>query len=332
MQTRYLPLRPGREKMAEMRINIKKGLGDIIFSLVLLLIVFIGMLLYLGCATTSEEKNVTEFNKQGFDYAKQGQYDQAISDFSKALEINPRNTEAYYNRGIAYYNQGRYDQAVSDFNMVLEISAGNEKAYYNRGISYYKQGQYDKAISDFNKALKIEPGYEKASNMRRLAYVEDQYEKELSELNEQIAKLKKENRRILEENQNKTAMMRDQNALLNQQIDSLRQENKRTRDENKVLAEKRTKLQRKNQALSSKSYGLKTQDNKINLMYVQQRSVRVRSGPGMSYRSIGGLKLGEKIFTKDVKGDWCHIVDRKNSGRTIGWVHRSLLGKMPPGQ
>ena len=41
-------------------------------------------------------------------------YDQAISDYSKALEINPKDTAAYNNRGMAYYRKGEYDKAWED--------------------------------------------------------------------------------------------------------------------------------------------------------------------------------------------------------------------------
>jgi tetratricopeptide (TPR) repeat protein len=51
-----------------------------------------------------------------------GQLDQAISDFTKALEINPRLAEAYYNRGIVYSEKGQLDQAISDFTKALEIN------------------------------------------------------------------------------------------------------------------------------------------------------------------------------------------------------------------
>jgi tetratricopeptide (TPR) repeat protein len=237
-----------------MRINVNKGLRDIIFNQALLLIVFMGMLLFFGCETTPEVMNVTEFNK--------------------------------------------------------------------RGVAYANKGEYDKAISDFKKALEIDPTYSKASYNLRLAYIKVRHEQAISELNEQIDGLKKENQRIRDENENRIAMIRDQNPSLNQQIDNLRQENQRTRDENKVLAEKLTKLQLKHETFLSKSYK----------MYVHKRSVRVRKGPGIEYKIVGGRKFGDKLFTTELKGVWYRIVDPKDFHKTIGWIHRALLGKMPPGQ
>ena len=318
--------------MATMRINVNKGLRNIILNPVLLLTVFMSMLLIFGCATTQEGMDASEFNDRGIAYHQKGQYDQAISAFNKALEIDPRHAESYNNRGIARFQKGQYDRAISDFSKVLEINPKDADTYYNRGIIYFQKGQYIKAVSDFNKVLEIDPKHEKASYNQRLAYAKGQLEKAISELNEKIDKLKKENQRIRDKSQNKMAMMRDQNALLNQQIDKLKEENQKIRDKNKVLAEKPAKLQLKHKPLLSKSYELKKQEYKTKLLYVQGSSVRVRSGPGTNYRVIGSSRLGDKIFTREVKGDWYRIVDRKDSTKIKGWMHRSLLGKMPPGK
>lgn len=68
----------------------------------------------------------------------------------------------------------------------------------------------------------------------------------------------------------------------------------------------------------------------VGLMYVQKGSVRLRSGPGINHRAVGSRRLGDKIFTRDLEGDWYRIVDPKDFNKTTGWIHRSLLGKMPP--
>jgi tetratricopeptide (TPR) repeat protein len=60
-------------------------------------------------------KDAAFYVRRGNDYAKKGQYDEAISDYNKALEINPRYAEAYCGRGLAYDNKGQYDQAISDY-------------------------------------------------------------------------------------------------------------------------------------------------------------------------------------------------------------------------
>ena len=121
-------------------------------------------------------------------------------------------------------------------------------------------------------------------------------------------------------------------GVLNAQIRKLEEENQRIRDENQVLPEKLTVPQLKHETPSSKSYELENEGHEIESMYVQKRSVRVRDGPGIDYRVVDGLRLGERVFTKDLEGDWYRIVDAGDFGKTIGWIHGSLLGKMPPGQ
>jgi len=51
-----------------------------------------------SCGTTQQK--ATSYNDRGITYGKISQYDQTISDFNKAIEINPRFAEAYNNRGF----------------------------------------------------------------------------------------------------------------------------------------------------------------------------------------------------------------------------------------
>ncbi|MHC4595597.1 MAG: tetratricopeptide repeat protein [Planctomycetota bacterium] len=51
-------------------------------------------------------------------YNNKGEYEHAIAEFTKALEINPSLAEAYNNRGFAYYRKGEYDRAWEDVHKV----------------------------------------------------------------------------------------------------------------------------------------------------------------------------------------------------------------------
>ena len=93
-------------------------------------------------------------------------YDRAISDFNKAIEIDPKHAMAYSNRGNAYGEKGQYDRAISDYTKAIEINPRFAAAYYNRGLAYHKKGEYDKAWEDVYKAqslgLQVHPGFLKA--------------------------------------------------------------------------------------------------------------------------------------------------------------------------
>ena len=49
----------------------------------------------------------------------------------------PGHFKAYFNRGFAYDKLGLYDQAIKDYSSALEIDPSNVYAYYNRGYLFY---------------------------------------------------------------------------------------------------------------------------------------------------------------------------------------------------
>jgi tetratricopeptide (TPR) repeat protein len=91
------------------------------------------------------------------DRRKKGDLDGAISDYSKAIEINPRYVAAYNNRGVARKAMGDLDGAIADYNKALEIDPRYAFGYNNRGNARKAKGDIDGAISDYNKAIEIDP-------------------------------------------------------------------------------------------------------------------------------------------------------------------------------
>ena len=100
----------------------------------------------------------------GHSFLQEGQYDAAIAEFNKALEINPKSALTYYYRGLAYSHKGLHDVAVADYTRalvlnpdILERSSLLHLAHYNRGVSYHASGRLDPAVTDFTKAIEIDP-------------------------------------------------------------------------------------------------------------------------------------------------------------------------------
>ena len=56
---------------------------------------------------------------------------------------------AYNNRGSAFHYKGQYDRAISDYNKAIEIDPEYALAFFNRGVAYFKKGDCDKAREDF---------------------------------------------------------------------------------------------------------------------------------------------------------------------------------------
>jgi tetratricopeptide (TPR) repeat protein len=116
--------------------------------------------------------NANAYYNRGLAYAGKGDLDPAISDYDKAIQLNPDFFEAYINRGNAYFDNGNMDQAISDFDKAIQLNPDFVMAYYNRGNAYKDKGDLDRAISDFDQAIQLDPTLAQAYVNRGIAYSE----------------------------------------------------------------------------------------------------------------------------------------------------------------
>ena len=81
-------------------------------------------------------------------------YHGAITDYTKALEINPKLPEAYLNRGFAKRSSGDAEGARADFKKSIEIdpTPKDAAAYYNRALAKSALGENEFALSDYRRA------------------------------------------------------------------------------------------------------------------------------------------------------------------------------------
>jgi tetratricopeptide (TPR) repeat protein len=84
-------------------------------------------------------------------------YDRAIADYNKAIELNPNYAEAYSDRGVTYYYKNDSDQALADYNKAIELKPDFAIPYNNRGFFYYNKGEFERAIADFDKSIQLDP-------------------------------------------------------------------------------------------------------------------------------------------------------------------------------
>jgi len=104
-----------------------------------------------------DPEGANAYNNRGIVSAQRGQYETAISNFTRAFQRNPAFAEAYFNRGHVYIAIGQLGRGVSDFSKAVEIKRTFADGYIDRGIIYAAMSQYDQAVSDFSRAVEIDP-------------------------------------------------------------------------------------------------------------------------------------------------------------------------------
>ena len=80
------------------------------------------------------ESNYFYFNR-ALKKGEKGDYYGAISDYTKAININPQYAKAYYNRAWNKAKLKDYYGSISDYTKAIEIDPKDASAYYNRGWS-----------------------------------------------------------------------------------------------------------------------------------------------------------------------------------------------------
>lgn len=138
----------------------------------------------------------SDWNNQGWSRYLGGRHQEAVTDFSKALELDDKNEKARINRANAYSELGRRKEALEDIDYILKSDASsfnglenkcllyiawdktpkalpwcdkavtlypdNSIGLSNRGFAYLRSGEYRLAIADFEKSITLSHEFETA--------------------------------------------------------------------------------------------------------------------------------------------------------------------------
>lgn len=87
------------------------------------------------------KKHWPSVHRLHFLLGEQGRFEEALKDYTAAIQLNPRHCRAFYNRAFSNDRLRRYDAAVSDYTRALEIQPGNATAYHNRASLFERLGR-----------------------------------------------------------------------------------------------------------------------------------------------------------------------------------------------
>ena len=95
-----------------------------------------------------KELSSIEWYESGLRNYNKVDYEAAVRDFSKAIELNPEYATAYNNRGFAYMKLSKYNEAIIDFDKAIELNSKYATAYNNREIAYNKLNDKESIIDN----------------------------------------------------------------------------------------------------------------------------------------------------------------------------------------
>lgn len=96
-----------------------------------------------------------DWNRTGVAKFNKEDYQGALVDYTKAIELDPNFVIAYYNRGRAYYDLVSYDLAIADYFKAIALDPNFAPAYHSRGFAYQQKGDKQIAIEDLKKAAEL---------------------------------------------------------------------------------------------------------------------------------------------------------------------------------
>jgi len=110
------------------------------------------------------------YTKRGISYYNLKDWQRALRDLQQAIKLNSQNSEAYFYRGMAFYKLRDFSQAIASFDNAIQADPEYDQAFYFRGRSHFNAQAYDQAIADFCQAVTLKPDLIESYYYRGLAY------------------------------------------------------------------------------------------------------------------------------------------------------------------
>ncbi|MEQ1754729.1 MAG: tetratricopeptide repeat protein [Micropepsaceae bacterium] len=118
-----------------------------------------------GCTAVIQSEGETgetlaeAFQNRCWLYEQKEEFDAAVRDCDRAIELKPDYSDAYFSRAKIYFHKHDYDQAIADFDQTIRLEPKAIGAITLRGMAHANKGDYDRAIADYTRALQLYPGF-----------------------------------------------------------------------------------------------------------------------------------------------------------------------------
>ena len=90
-------------------------------------------------------------------YSQLQKLDEAVADYTKAIEIMPDHAAAFHDRATAYALQKKFKEALDDLSRAQFLVPQSPLPYFNRGRVYEMMNRKNDAIAEYRKARTLAP-------------------------------------------------------------------------------------------------------------------------------------------------------------------------------
>ncbi|MBA3609048.1 MAG: tetratricopeptide repeat protein [Chthoniobacterales bacterium] len=109
---------------------------------------------------------------RGVKYAKKKEYEKAIEEFTKAIELQPQDPKNYRNRALTYRLMGQPAKAKEDDAAANKLSPESVKTHNARARGLIRDKNYDAALEELDEAIDAEPRNGPALRLRAYVYLQ----------------------------------------------------------------------------------------------------------------------------------------------------------------
>jgi|SRR3990172_6516344 len=136
----------------------------------------ITVLMFGGVATSSIAEGKKSLSKQAKEKAIQhqekgcklddeGDFDNAISEYKKSLELDPENSDTLFNLGVLYLKVNKIEEGAKIFEKLSKVLPNDSEVFNLLGVAYSGVGKKAEAVKAWEKSLSLQPDQQKVKDM-----------------------------------------------------------------------------------------------------------------------------------------------------------------------
>jgi tetratricopeptide (TPR) repeat protein len=135
-----------------------------IFGLLLMSFVLVAV-------TDLKAQTAKKYFKTGEDFVEAENYEDAILQFTKAIELESDFEDAYLERAKANEKLAKFEEAAEDYNRLTAIEPKESEYFYNEGRLYFQLEEFQESIKPLSAAIDLDKKYHAAIQLRSKSYI-----------------------------------------------------------------------------------------------------------------------------------------------------------------